>query len=59
MMRILFYSVQVLDGFVVTSDNVAGRLPENMREVGFSDVIETHREGTILGTLSFYRALRA
>lgn len=58
MMRILFYPVQILDGYTNTSDNVQGRLPEYMREVGFSDVTETHREGTLLGTLSFYRGVR-
>jgi SAM-dependent methyltransferase len=59
MMRILFYSVQALDGYANTSDNVAGRLPEYMREAGFSDVTETHREATVLGTLSFYGGVRA
>lgn len=58
MMRILFYSVQALDGFANTSDNVEGRLPEYMREVGLSDVIETHREASVLGTLSFYRGVK-
>lgn len=58
MMRIVFYSVQALDGYDNTSDNVEGRLPEFMREVGLSDVSETHREATVLGTLSFYRGVR-
>lgn len=58
LMRILFYSVQALDGRSSTSDNVAGRLPEFMREVGFTGVTETHRVSTMLGTLCFYRGIR-
>ncbi len=33
MMRILFYGVQLLDGFKTTADNVEGRLPEAMRRL--------------------------
>lgn len=55
LMRLLFHSVQALDGYSNTSDNVRGRLPEFMREVGFAGVTETHREATMLGTLCFYR----
>lgn len=57
-MRGLFYLVHALDGYSNTSDNVEGRLPEFMREVGISDVTETHRESTVLGTLCFYRGIR-
>lgn len=57
-MRLLFHSVQILDGYSNTSDNVEGRLPTFMRDVRFSDVTETHRAGTALGTLCFYRAVR-
>jgi ubiquinone/menaquinone biosynthesis C-methylase UbiE len=58
LMRILFFSVQGLDGYSNTSDNVAGRLPEFMREAGFTGVTETHRINTMLGTLCFYRGVR-
>jgi ubiquinone/menaquinone biosynthesis C-methylase UbiE len=57
-MRGLFHLVQALDGYSNTSDNVEGRLPEFMREVGFSNVAETHRENTVLGMLRFYRGVR-
>jgi len=56
LMRAAFLSVQILDGFDTTADNVAGRLPELMRRAGFADVRETHRERTVFGTLSLYAA---
>ena len=58
LMRLLFYSVQALDGYANTSDNIMGRLPEFMHDAGFSDVTETHREATVFGTLSFYRGVK-
>ncbi len=56
LMRVLFYLVQLLDGFETTADNVAGRLPQLMRDAGFVDVAETRRFATPLGTISLYRA---
>lgn len=58
LMRLLFHSVQSLDGYSNTSDNVEGRLPTFMRDVGFSEVAETDHVLTALGTLSFYRGVR-
>ena len=58
LMRVAFLPVQLLDGFRTTGDNVRGRLPEMIAEAGFDDVIETHRERTMLGILSLYRAVR-
>lgn len=58
LMRIAFLSVQLLDGFRTTADNVRGRLPALIAEAGFAAVEETHRERTIFGTLSIYRAVR-
>lgn len=55
--RIAFLSVQLLDGFRTTADNVRGRLPALITNAGFV-VAETHRERTLLGTLSLYRAVR-
>jgi hypothetical protein len=48
--------VQLLDGFETTEDSVRGRLPSLMREAGFTEVAETHRERTVFGTLSLFRA---
>ena len=58
LMRAAFLSVQCLDGFGPTSDNVRGLLPELMAEAGFKGVSQTHAEGTVYGTLAFYRAVR-
>lgn len=56
LMRVLFYLVQLLDGFETTADNVAGRLPQFMRDCGFVAVAETRRFATPLGSISLYRA---
>lgn len=56
LMRALFLTVQLDDGFATTRDSVQGRLPEFMRDAGFEAVAETCRRGTALGSLSFYRA---
>jgi cyclopropane fatty-acyl-phospholipid synthase-like methyltransferase len=59
LMRATFLGVQLLDGFPNTTDNVRGRLVPLMEEAGLVDVAETHREMTVFGTLSLYRAVRA
>jgi ubiquinone/menaquinone biosynthesis C-methylase UbiE len=59
LMRGLFYLVQLLDGFSNTADNVAGKLPEFMRQSGLADVSETRRFATPLGTISLYRARKS
>ena len=59
LMRTLFVLVQLLDGFETTADSVRGRLVGLLREAGFTHVEETHRERSILGTLSLYRAAAA
>ena len=56
-MRTAFIAVQLLDGFATTADNVQGLLPVLMAEAGFESVVETHRQNTVFGTLSFYRAV--
>jgi len=58
LMRVAFLGVQLLDGFETTSDNVEGRLPELMRQAGFSAVAETHREMTVFGTLAMLRGTK-
>ena len=57
LMRFAFLGVQVLDGFRTTADNVRGLLLPFMQEAGFTEVAETHRAMTPLGTLSLYRAI--
>lgn len=55
-MRLAFLSVQLLDGFKTTADNVRGDLVPLMGEAGFTAVEETGRRRTVFGTLSLYRA---
>jgi SAM-dependent methyltransferase len=57
--RGLFLGIQVLDGFATTADNVAGRIPEFLRESGFDDVTQTNGYATPFGTLALYRGRRA
>lgn len=57
LMRAAFLSVQLLDGFANTNDNVQGRLPALIREAGFVDVREMGHEMTLFGSLSLYRAV--
>ncbi len=56
LMRAAFLSVQLLDGFGNTADNVAGLLPDFMREAGFTDAREVRQLATPCGTLSLYQA---
>lgn len=56
-MRAAFLCVQILDGFATTDDNVTGKLPGYISDAGFFEVEETHRETTLLGTISLYRAV--
>lgn len=57
-MRLAFVGVQLLDGFVTTTDNVRGVLPDLLGLAGFAKVETTNSYATILGTLSLYRACK-
>lgn len=57
--RLLFYTVQWLDGFETTRDNVAGRLPQMFATGGFVDVQQRGAVETVFGTLAFYSAQRS
>lgn len=56
LMRTLFYSIQLLDGFPNTRDHVEGRLPDMLRATGFHSVAEMQQFNTVYGTLSLYQA---
>jgi len=58
-MRGAFLSVQLLDGFATTSENVQSGLVPLLEETGFVGAKELHREMTLLGTLSHYSAAKA
>lgn len=56
LMRALFLSIQLLDGFETTRDNVEGRLPQLMEQAGLRSAEATGEVQTIYGTLTLYRA---
>jgi SAM-dependent methyltransferase len=51
-------TVQMLDGFDVTSGNVAGRLPATLRDAGLEGVCVTDRMRAPIGTLEIVTAHR-
>lgn len=57
-MRALFLSIQLLDGFDNTRDNVRGRLIELFTAAGFSEVRERSAFATVYGTMSLYSATK-
>jgi ubiquinone/menaquinone biosynthesis C-methylase UbiE len=59
LMRTLFRTVQILDGFALTQPNADGRLPQLMRGVGFARVEEAWVLPTPTGSISVYRAERS
>lgn len=56
--RLLFYFVQMLDGFETTSDNVEGALPDMIQAAGFIETEETAIIATPLGTIRLVRAIK-
>ena len=56
LMRFVFLSVQLLDGFDTTRDSVDGALPELLRQAGFGRAEETAYFDTPLGTIRLFRA---
>jgi len=57
-MRIGFLTVQLLDGFSNTQDNLKGRLVELFQAAGFAEVAQTRTFSTMSGTLALYRAIK-
>src|SRR3954454_27775 len=58
LMRMAFLSVQLLDGFGNTSSNVAGKLPEFLRQAGLKRVLVVDLMSTPLGTIEIVSGLR-
>jgi 2-polyprenyl-3-methyl-5-hydroxy-6-metoxy-1,4-benzoquinol methylase len=58
LMRTAFLGVQLLDGFRTTASNVAGRLPEFLRDAGLERVSVVDRMRTPLGTIELVSATR-
>lgn len=57
-MRGAFVTVQLLDGFRNTRDNVAGKLVELFQGAQFAGVSQTRTYPTAFGTLALYRAFK-
>jgi SAM-dependent methyltransferase len=55
-MRLAFVTVQFLDGFATTTDNVRGLLPDLLGLAGFERVQTTISYSTLLGTMALYEA---
>jgi ubiquinone/menaquinone biosynthesis C-methylase UbiE len=58
LMRLMFTGVQLLDGFANTASNVAGRLPEFVRDAGLEQSSVVERLRTPLGTIEIVSGVR-
>jgi ubiquinone/menaquinone biosynthesis C-methylase UbiE len=58
LMRMFFLPVQALDGFSNTASNVAGKLPEFLRDAGLKRVSVVDRMRTPLGTIEIVSGIR-
>lgn len=57
-MRFSFYAVQLLDGFKTTNDNVNGKMTQFISDAGFQQVSEVDYINTMIGTYSYYTAIK-
>lgn len=57
-MRLMFYTVQCLDGFASTRDNVQGALPAIIQKAGFEQIRVLPCLDTMFGTLECFHAVR-
>jgi hypothetical protein len=57
-MRALSLSIQLLDGFDTTRENIQGALPRLFDEGGFEQVRVRDQLATVSGTLAFYSGVR-
>jgi ubiquinone/menaquinone biosynthesis C-methylase UbiE len=58
LMRGLFLTIQLLDGFENTGDNLAGKLIPLFEQAGFVDACQRQAFSTIYGTMALYAAVR-
>lgn len=58
LMRFTFGLVQILDGFKTTNDNVKGKMPKFIEKAGFHNVSISQSINTIIGTFSYFRAIK-
>ena len=52
LMRALFLTIQLVDGFETTDDNIHGRLPQILRAAGLAEVLERDGYRTVYGSLA-------
>jgi len=57
-MRTLFWTVQLLDGYKNTQDNVVGKLVEAFEIAGFAEVKQKQTFSTMFGTMALYSAVK-
>jgi ubiquinone/menaquinone biosynthesis C-methylase UbiE len=55
-MRFTFLTVQLLDGFKTTNDNVKGLMPDFIAKAGFVNVIVSKSINIAIGTFSYFKA---
>ena len=58
LMRVLFTTVRIFDGFENTRDNILGGLTALFQQAGFTEVTEWERFNTIFGTLVLSRVTK-
>jgi ubiquinone/menaquinone biosynthesis C-methylase UbiE len=56
LMRALFLTIQLVDGFETTADNIHGRLPQILSAAGLAEVRERDRYRTAYGSLALFEA---
>jgi hypothetical protein len=57
LMRLLFYGLQLFDGFDTTQANLKGLIPKILAGNGFKQITQTGQVNTLFGTLSLYYAM--
>ncbi len=55
LMRFMFNSVQLLDGYKTTNDNVKGKLPNIIKQAGFEQINISQKFNTVLGTVEIFQ----
>lgn len=58
-MQLLFYGLQLFDGFSTTTANGQGLIPNMLYDGGFRQITQTGQVNTLFGTLSLYHALKS
>ncbi len=58
LMRLTFGLVQILDGFKTTNDNVKGFMPDFITQAGFQNVNISQSINTVIGTFSYFTAIK-